>query len=586
MVSVLKNRQDQLKDIIAGWNSLEAEVKRKSINLIIPFIESASLISELTSSEALKQELQSFAFNYQQIFGKDITSLKSSDFSAEVMRTLNQINEIDSKQQITLEEKRCQVEDLFGVSEAVKEFRRKLIEESDHKYQHAHSRISWNYGKFVRTILESQGKSLEQRSQELSVIEDEKQFFSSLVRLNNEVALADNFDVIKKNHGVDGIEEHTAINQGTLYRAGVDAARQIREIESYVTSSSSSDLITKARQFFTGLSSLKSVKVDTDLLESEVKKYKDTDSWQKQYKDNLVSQGLETTVGYEMEFLLLPFGGPKAEEERQKTEFEKLVKGSADLSSRKKMRDNYGFPSQELANTPNVLLLFSEDEIRQEKEGNIANDYGKDEIRGKIGEFLLSQKNASNSEMIDKAISNVPLLSREEMYFFDLLFLRHDKAQLNKLALDGVFEWDKTLEQNLSNILPRLANNASFYSQTLDMIRAHEVAIGPFSIDDLSAKNDSISYMREVSSEHQLRMKDRDVQINLGVQRQGESVLRIQSDEIEGKKTVFINADSVEVIKAIQNGLTKAIEENPWIARGGQEFVSVGVDRKKVLMVI
>ncbi len=578
MVSVLENRQDQLKKVIAGWNSLELETKKKSINLVIPLIESASLIAELTANKSLNDELEIFAYNYQQIFGRDISKLESSDFSVEVMKSLNQINKIDSNKTITLEEKRQQVEDLLGGSEAVKEFRRKLIEESDHKYQHAHSRISWNYGKFVKTILESQGKSLEQKSQELYLIEDEKEFFSSLVKLNNEVALADNFDIIKKNHGVDGIEEHTAINQGTLYRAGVDAARQIKEIESFV---GEEDLESKASIFFRKMSNLKSIKVDTKSLEKEVKKSKDLDSWKDDYNRSIVGKGLETTVGYEMEFLLLPFGGPEAEEKRQKTEFEKLVKGSADLSSRKKMRDNYGFPSTELANTPNILLFFSEDEIEQEKQQNKLNNSGKDKFCTRIVEFLETRRNEDNSEIIDKAISNVPLLSREEIYFFDLLFLRHEEAQRNKLALDGVFEWDKNLEQNLNNILPPLANNASFYPQTLDMIRAHEVAIGPFAIDNLEAKNSSVDYMRRVAAEHQLRLKDRDVQINIGVQRQEQSLLNIQTDEIEGKKTVFVNANSIEVIKAVQNGLTKAIEENPWIARSGQEFVSVGIDRKK-----
>jgi len=53
--------------------------------------------------------------------------------------------------------------------------------------------------------------------------------------------------LLKETFGIDGIEEHTAINQGTLYRANLDNPTLIRDI----MQQEGTDLETKAQEFFT-----------------------------------------------------------------------------------------------------------------------------------------------------------------------------------------------------------------------------------------------------------------------------------------------------------------------------------------------
>ena len=119
-----------------------------------------------------------------------------------------------------------------------------------------------------------------------------------------------------------------------------------------------------------------------------------------------------------MEFLLLPFGGPAgaAQYSEEQSDFEKLVKGSADLDSRKNMRNNYGFPHGYLeeaphvllAHTPNVSLLFSKEELQERAARNAQTN---PEKRAVVKSFLDGQKtgDTAHDELIDAAIGNIDL---------------------------------------------------------------------------------------------------------------------------------------------------------------------------------
>ncbi len=316
-------------------------------------------------------------------------------------------------------------------------------------------------------------------------------------------------------------------------------------------------------------------------------------TWQDDYVAN-VKPNVALTIGYEMEFLLLPVGGPAgaAQYYEEQSDFEKLIKGSADLDSRKKMRENYGFPRGYiedaphllLAHTPNILLLFSKGELQEIAQKN--NQINRDK-RGDVKSFLVNRKtgDAAKDKLFDAAIENIDLLSSEEIFFFDLLFLRSDQAAACKIELDGVFEFDKTIQENLANILPNIAHKASFYSQTLDMIRAHEVSIGPFEIDEsIAKKNIAIFYLRGVAQEHGLRAKDRDVQINIGAFQGGSVLFQVDGSLMTitaPNQEAQVNGSTAKLLLAIQKGLRNAIEDYPSIAREGQNEVSVAVDRKK-----
>ena len=584
---ILSQRQEQLTSILQAWNSLPENIKRNSVNLVMSLIESASLLASISPNTALEAQLETFKDNYNSLYNTDITALGASDFSPDSMLTLEQIHEIDQSPEISAEEKRKLVIDkLAQKGLTLTEFRENLLHELDHKYQHAHARVSWNYGKFADAILSERG-GLQPYSANLSTITDETEFFSQLVDLNKTIDIPGNFDLLKARFGIDGIEEHTAINQGTLYRANLDNPALIHQIQA---TENGEDLLTKAQHFFTHQAQQKSIKTDTKALGEElgVTRPENLEAWQQDYATQ-VKPNVEITVGYEMEFLLLPFGGPAgaAQSYEAQSDFEKLVKGSADLDSRKNMRNNYGFPHEYLpeaprvllAHTPNVTLLFSAEELQEIAVRNATTNQNK---RTDVKSFLAGQKtgNASHDNLIDAAIGNVDLLSREEIFFLDLLFVRNAEAVANKLTLDGAFEFDKSLEENLANILPNIANRASFYPQTLDMIRAHEVSVGPFEIDEsIAGKNNAITYLRQVAQEHGLRAKDRDVQINIGAFK-GNSQESLMTIQAPGKQ-VQVTEATTKILGAIQKGLQSAIQDQPAIARDGQKEVSVAVDRKK-----
>jgi len=154
-----------------------------------------------------------------------------------------------------------------------------------------------------------------------------------------------------------------------------------------------------------------------------------SDQWQKDYVKELKPK-TNLAIGYEMEFLLLPTGGP--EKVGTNNDFERLVKGTADLDSRKKMRDNYGFPHTEdaknplvlLANTPNVALLFSSEELEKIA---LQNKTINSNARQAVRDFFQKQKNdeSARDSLLEEAIKNTDLLTTKEIFFLDVLFVKN-----------------------------------------------------------------------------------------------------------------------------------------------------------------
>ncbi len=150
----LNTRQNQLTSILQAWNKLDSEKQKATINLVVPLIQSASLLNAISPNKSLNSQLELFQRAYQTNHKADISQLGSSDFSADLMQILIAIKEIDNSKQ-SLQDKRLKVLEIFQKHPTIKsleEFREKLKKSADHKYQNAHARISYNYGKFVRKI--------------------------------------------------------------------------------------------------------------------------------------------------------------------------------------------------------------------------------------------------------------------------------------------------------------------------------------------------------------------------------------------------------------------------------------------------
>jgi hypothetical protein len=612
-MNFLTKRINQLHQIISAWNSLDPKIKKDSINLVMPFIQSASLISVISLSENLADELEVFRKNYLELFQCDISKLGASDLSEESTLLLNEIAASADNEH--------QKKDF--IDDSISGLRNRLIAELDHKYQNAHARISFNYGRFTLLIAENIKNNSDENidlttnlitnpliADTLRSLEESKNdqdFFTVLVDFNNKISISENFSLLRETFNLDGLEEHTAINQASLYQANLDCAELINIIENNnpnqineglkfnsednleKENNDQSDLNPKAANFFREKSQLKSIKVDISSIEQE-SAFKNQDNiniWQADYLANFGSK-FNATIGFEMEFLILFSGGPQAEEKREKTDYEKLVKGLADLDARKKMRENYHFPHNHLASTPNILNLFSEEELDNLREvGSKSYSEKRSEIKSYLNKFKENPK--FNSSEIDSAIANIDLLLVEELAFFDLFFLKQEQARKNKIVLDGVFDYQQNEEENITNILSDIANKGSFYKKTLDMIRAHEISFGPFNLEEaIEGKNNAISFVRNSLAEFQLRAKDRDVQINIGVadKSSSQSVINISENKQKNsaetaKVSLEINRITKDILQAIQSAVYDAISENPWIARKGQQNVDIAVDRKR-----
>ena len=585
-MTILQNRISQLSTIIHAWNELEEGSQKKSINFISEFIESASLLQKLSGNDILGSELKLFNENYQKLFDKDLSKLGTSDLSPKNVELLNQIKKIDGEEKELLNKKEKISSLLEQEGFSIQAFRENLITESVDKYPNAHVKVSWNYGNFIEHIGENlspekKGK-FDKLKTELATTESDREFYEKLVLLNQIADIPANFDKLKKQFGLDGIEEHTLINQGTQYRGKLDVVELITEIENQ----SGDDLSQKSQNFFKEKSELKSIKIYTKKISQD-------------FQETLSSVETSTpagvnnpqlTLGFEVESVILPTKGPNAEAERKEqfSEFEKITRGLADNDSRGKMRKTYGFDSSEIGSSPNALLLFSDDELTGFKAQN-REKYG-DKISA-IEKYLEAEKQNYPHEIIkfDKALGNLALLSAEEILFLDLFYKKQEKAIEHKLTMDDVFDWRDNQEkrqEKFLKILEDIGEKGSFYAKTLDMIRASEFAIGEFPLESAKQQFDaSLSHVKVVAKEHDLRLKDRGIQINVGAEL-GQKTLNISSEIIDEKLKIFTDPLTIVVGTAIQKALEKTFQDYPILERKGQDIIGieVNVDRKKGLI--
>ncbi len=585
-MTILQNRISQLSTIIHAWNELEEGSQKKSINFISEFIESASLLQKLSGNETLASELKLFNQNYQKLFDKDLSKLGTSDLSEKNVEILNQIKKIDDEE-IELSHKKEKISLLLeqeGIS--IQTFRENLIKESADKYPNAHVKVSWNYGNFIEHIGENlspeKKEKFDKLKTELATTETDQEFYEKLVLLNQIADIPANFDKLKKQFGLDGIEEHTLINQGTQYRGKLDVIEFITEIENQ----SGDDLSQKSQNFFIEKSELKSIKIDTKKISQD---FRETSlSLEKSTPAGIDNPQL--TLGFEVESVILPTKGPNAEAERKEqfSQFEKIKRGLADNDSRGKMRKTYGFDSSEIGSSPNALLLFSDDELKDFKAQNLEK-YG-DKISA-IEKFIEAEKQNYPQEIVkfDKALGNLALLTAEEILFLDLFYQQKEKAIEHRLTMDDVFDWrdnQQKQQEKFLKILEDIGEKGSFYAKTLDMIRASEFAIGEFPLESAKQQFDaSLNHVRVVAKEHDLRLKDRGIQINVGA-KLGQKTLNISSEIIDEKLEIFTDPLTIAVGTAIQKALEKTFQDYPILERKGQGIIGieVNVDRKKGLI--
>ena len=581
-MTIIESRIKQLTSVFGVYNKMSSEEQSFSINYISEFLTSASLLQKISGDENLKEQLDLFQENFQRNFGADLRKLGASDLPENLVKISQEIRKIDDTD-LSLDEKRAKVTEIFSKHHLSRDkFVEKISEQTQNKYQFAHLRNALNYGEYVDFLATEISTNPENKAiddelksnlRTIQTTDNELDFFKSLVTINQLLDLTKNFDKLQVRFNLDGMEEHSLINQSTQFRSNLDQSQLLKRIEN----EQGEDFDKKTSVFFKKIQELKkNQKIQQTISQSPV-------------SEKSIPQ---ITLGFEMESIITAKGGLSEQKKFLQTEnnFQKIIYNTADLDSRAKMRETYGFSSEKIGRNINPLIIYSESEI----EGFDRLNYEKNREKIDVVKKFLEQEKAKygedNKKIFNDAIKNIGLLTKEEIYFLELFYVKKDQAKNHKLTMDDVFDWrdsEQYYQEKLLTTLKDIAYKGGFYKKTLDMIRASEIAIGEFESHNADTEfSQAIEFMRNTAKEHNLSLQDRNVQINIGLNRDGDNLFKISDKIRDGKLQLFSNEITGDFAKIIQQTLLQTIQSNPEFERKGQGLVGIAVkaDRKKGLI--
>ncbi len=552
-MTYIQQKTTQITKILQKWNHLEDHnQQRQAVNFMIDLLPSASILSSIPQDEAeeLKIQLTKFKENYQNLFGKDISQNGQFDLNVEMRETLKEIDKIDRSADLSREEKQQKTQEFIATTsyQNLAKFREELDENTKYKYQLAHASVSYNYGEYFRyleqQLPENQQKEYREIKSGFLQTTESEDYFNNFVKLVKFLDLPQNFDKLKRRFNLDGLQEHTLINQNTGYIANLDPASTLDFIEQQTLDN-----------FFANVAEFKSIKEKSD-------EPKLSSSLEVIPSEITSSSGL--SIGFELETDLTAQNGSRGEDIRQQsfTQFQRLARNLADNSSRINMRSKYGLSSEEIAPTPNLLLLYENSDLA---EIDLINPNILE-----ISEFL-KQKSSTfpkHKELFERAENNLKLLTDEEIFIFDLFFINQEKSSQHRLAMDDIFDWrDNEVQRDdkFLKILEDIAYRGSFYRKTVDMIRATELAIGEFPVQESSERfSNALIYFRKIAEKHSLRAKDRGIQINIGQEN-----IKLFSEGSNETFKLWTDSDTADIGILIQKSLSKLLKENPQFERKG-----------------
>lgn len=526
---------NNLEQIYQTWQGLDKKVKKQKINQILPFINLTSYlnglseIAGLSENSQLKNILDGFADNYQAIFDTDVTTMQSSDFSQEI---------------------RGKIEKIQSGELQVDNETRKFIADNWLKYEHAHSRVMFNYGKMLKKINESSPaeKSLQSQAAHFLNRQDQFDILAEIFAINEQFNIEQNAEAFLK----DDLENHALLNQSTNYKnhlALVHLLTQDGEIENIKASLTQ----TPKKRITRNIETQKVATADSE------KKLAEFGANLKERPEKLQLQ-----VGIESEFLLRPFLS------EAETENDKIKVALADLNARRKMEEKYG----KISSIPKItdVTPFLTDQKLDEKSPRKLDIRI---IQHNIANYL---KTTHSPEEIAQLQKEVGRFTEAEAYFYKLLFLGEYKLPI---SIDGVYDSDKSKRENLENILP-LIKKGKFHETLLDMIRAHEISIGPFDIaETLPKMEQSLSIMRLTANQTGLSLDDPNVQLNLSFWMNGKNVFMPEISGSGNETKMEISELGKEIMRLIGETVAES-GEIPGVLRS-QQFIEVNFDRKKML---
>lgn len=535
---------NSLDEVYRVW--LASDYKAEKINHILPYIQTAGFykaLFEIREDEKLADEiakldkiLASFRYEFQAIYdGVDVAVMGASDFAPDVMAELERISKEGGAVSDDLQT------DLLA---------------HELKYEHAHVRVAYNYGKFFQDILAHYDSFTEEEKVALK---------ANLVRCNSlaeMVAASSDFELEKKSTYLvkDDLENHALLNQISNYNDNLGKTLRIcqtpadkEQFKIFIVAAPSSEVI--------------EVKTATYDFKEDVAVMAKAD--------------LEMFMGFEAELILRETSGETAVSANIANNI-RIKKVLADLNARRFMQTKYGIEPTvaEIADATRLLAPLEEAEItaRLSDNGNLTA------ILKNLAEHGYNEE---SNPGLRAAVAN---LSAEEIYFYRILFI--DKVA--GIELEGLNELGSEADNYLR--LVELIQTGRMHETILDMIRACEISIGVFPVAQAQAGLDkTLARMKAVATECDLVIAEPNVQVNMSVTHQGKHVLMpqigeaiiIDEDEHEAKtaadsstaKTITISALGREILRLVQEAVVEANASCPFLR--GQHDVGTLLDRKK-----
>lgn len=533
---------NNLQQIYQTWLGLSDESKKKKINQILPFINLVSYldglfeVAALPQNQELKEILEDFSYRYQDLLGTDITKMQASDFSPEMMKDFEKIQSGKST-----------------ANEATKI----IIASKWIKYEHAHSRVMFNYGRMLKTIQDERpaiANGLKQKAAEL-LTGANPDITALLFEINEQFNIEQNAEAFAK----DDLENHALLNQSTNYKNHLALANILLE-ENGLKNILASLTQTPQKRVTTN------VEMQRAEADKNVKSITDFDLWsQKRAKDT--NQKFELQVGIESEFLLRQF---KSALSKVVTQNDKIKIALADLNSRRKMQTKYGkAPTVVEIKDVRPFLIDEELEAKHPRRLDISI----------IQRDVIKSLDLKDENEIAEVKKEIGRFTEAEIYFYKLLFLNEDH-QL-PIEIDGVYDYKKSKIENLKHILPFIKTGI-LHEKLLDMIRAHEVSIGPFDISaTLPAIDKTLSAMHLAANQTGLSLEDPNVQLNLSFWMNGKNALMPEIKKEGENTTMQISALGREIMGIIAT----TVAQNADVAGilRSQQFIEVNFDRKKII---
>src|SRR3989338_4146188 len=481
--------QQRLFEIYRIWQGFDEKKKREKINIILPFIQLVSYLkalNEIVGNNVAQHDeiLRDFANNYGRLYRQDVSRMKVSDLSPELMR---KINDVDINKKL-LEE----------------------IKQYSQKYTHAHSRIMFNYGAILMQIFaQNKDKQPELRSL-VDLMMRQENIEGKLVEINTKFEVEKNSEVVIK----DDLENHSLLNQITTY------SQNIAQFPA---------LILNDKNFAKIIATLQSTQGKTILRKAQEKKH---------VRVVPLPAGVEMQVGIETEFLLNTLHS------RTKTESVKEI--LADLNARRFMQEKYNLPAS-IAKIEDMtsFLQFEEESADRFSVLSIMRETKK-RITDENWQNIRSDE-PNKEKLIELLEWHCKRFSEAEIYFCKLFLLNKDFARNSKIEMAGVYDFSKSDEENFIQIIS-LISKGMLHEKALDMIRAFEVSMGPFDAQEIiDKKNYTMAEMRLLANQNGLSLDDANIQLNLSVKFNGRNIFLPKIYEEEWGKIIKISALGKEI---------------------------------------